>query len=149
MTEDRIGTLDREQLDRLAQYFDEAVTFSRHIKARVEKVEPGNAVCHIDVEDVHLNGNGTLHGGVYASLIDNAMGLAVAALVGLRTATIGLDVHFLGAVREGRIVCSAEVVHRTRRIATVEARVRDGEGNLVALGTGTFRIFEKRGDPIV
>jgi uncharacterized protein (TIGR00369 family) len=149
MTEDRIGTLDREQLDRLAQYFDEAVTFSRHIKARVEKVEPGNAVCHIDVEDVHLNGNGTLHGGVYASLIDNAMGLAVAALVGLRTATIGLDVHFLGAVREGRIVCSAEVVHRTRRIATVEAKVRDGEGNLVALGTGTFRIFEKRGDPIV
>ena len=40
-------------------------------------------------------------------------------------------------------------VHRTRRIATVEARVRDGDGNLVAMGTGTFRIFEKRGDPIV
>jgi len=72
-----------------------------------------------------------------------------AALVGLRTATIGLDVHFLGAVREGRITCSAEVVHRTRRIATVEARVHDGDGNLVAMGTGTFRIFEKRGDPIV
>ena len=71
----------------------------------------------------------------------------MAALVGLRTATIGLDVHFLGA-EEGRITCSAEVVHRTRRIATVEARVRDGNGNLVAMGTGTFRIFEKRGDPI-
>jgi uncharacterized protein (TIGR00369 family) len=85
------------------------------------------------VEDVHLNGNGTLHGGVYASLLDNAMGLSVAALVGLRTATIGLDVHFLGAVREGRITCSAEVVHRTRRIATVEAKVLDTEGNLVAL----------------
>jgi len=48
------------------------------------------------VEDVHHNGNGTLHGGAYASLLDNAMGLSVAALVGLRTATIGLDVHFLG-----------------------------------------------------
>ena len=100
------------------------------------------------MEDIHLNGNGTLHGGVYASLLDNAMGLAVAALVGLRTATIGLDVHFLGAVREGRITCSAEVVHRTRRIATVEAKVRDGDENLVAMGTGTFRIFEKTGNPI-
>ena len=69
-----------EQLTRLARYFDEAVTFSRHIKSRVESVEPGRAVCRIDVEDVHLNGNGTLHGGVYASLTDNAMGLAVAAL---------------------------------------------------------------------
>ena len=149
MADEGAGDLNREQLTRLTRYFEEAVTFSRYIKARVDEVEPGNAVCHIDVEDVHLNGNGTLHGGVYASLIDNAMGLAVAALVGLRTATIGLDVHFLGAVREGRITCSAAVVHRTRRIATVEAKVRDCEGNLVALGTGTFRIFEKRGDPIV
>ncbi|HET7271881.1 MAG TPA: PaaI family thioesterase [Rubrobacter sp.] len=148
MTDD-VGVLSNEQLTRLARYFDEKVTFSRHIKSRVEEVEPGKAVCYIDVEDIHLNGNGTLHGGVYASLIDNAMGLAVAALVGLRTATIGLDVKFLGGVREGRITCSAEVVHRTRRIATVEARVRNGEDNLVALGTGTFRIFEKRGDPIV
>jgi uncharacterized protein (TIGR00369 family) len=128
---------------------DEVGTFSRHIGSKVEEVEPGKAVCHIDVQDIHLHGNGTLHGGVYASLLDNAMGLAVAALVGLRTATIGLDVHFLGAVREGRITCSAEVVHRTRRIATVEAKVRNGDQNLVAMGTGTFRIFEKRGNPIV
>ncbi len=147
MTDD--GAKNKEQLTRLARYFDEAVTFSRHIKSRVERVEHGRAVCRIDVEDVHLNGNGTLHGGVYASLIDNAMGLSVAALVGLRTATIALDVHFLGAVREGTITCAAEVVHRTRRIATVEAKVRDSEDNLVAMGTGTFRIFEKRGDPIV
>ncbi len=140
---------DNEELTRLARYFDESVTFSRHIRSKVEEVEPGKAVCRIDVEDVHLNGNGTLHGGVYASLIDNAMGLSVAALVGLRTATIALDVHFLGAVRGGFITCAAEVVHRTRRIATVEAKVRDAEDNLVAMGTGTFRIFEKRGDPIV
>ena len=146
---DDVGTLSNEQLTRLAQYFDERVTFSRHMGSKVEVVEPGKAVCHIDVEDIHLNGNGTLHGGVYASLLDNAMGLAVAALVGLRTATINLDVHFLGAVREGRITCSAEVVHRTRRIATVEAKVRDGDQDLVAMGTGTFRIFEKHGDPIV
>ncbi len=140
---------DKEQLTRLAQHFDEAVTFSRHIKSKVVDVEPGRAVCRIDVEDVHLNGNGTLHGGVHASLIDNAMGLSAAALVGLRVATIGLDVHFLGAVREGTITCAADVVHRTRRIATIEAKVHDAEGNLVAMGTGTFRIFEKGGDPIV
>src|SRR5215217_4570826 len=147
--EETVGSLDKEQLTRLAEYFDEKVTFSRHIGSKVEEGEPGRAVCHIEVEDVHHNGNGTLHGGVYASLLDNAMGLSVAALVGLRTATIGLDVHFLGAVREGRITCSTEVVHRTRRIATVEAKVRETDENLVALGTGTFRIFEKRGDPIV
>jgi uncharacterized protein (TIGR00369 family) len=141
--------LNEEQLAHLAQYFNEEVTFSRHIGAKVEEVEPGRSVISIDVEDIHLNGAGTLHGGVYASLIDNAMGLSVLALVGVRTATIEMNVHFLGAVNEGRITCESEVLHRTRRTATAEAKVHDAEGNLVALGTGAFRVFESKGNAIV
>jgi uncharacterized protein (TIGR00369 family) len=149
MTDGSVGALNREQLDRLVSYFDEEVTFSKHIKARVEEVDPGWAVLYLDVEELHLNGNGTLHGGVYTSLIDNAMGLSVSSLVGLRTATTQMNVHFLGPVREGRITCRSEVLHRTRRTATAEGRVYDDKGNLVALGTGAFRIFEKQGNPIV
>ncbi len=146
---DDVAALSDEQLDHLAQYFNDEVTFSKHIGAKVEEVEPGRSVIYIDVEDIHLNGNGTLHGGVYTSLIDNAMGLSVASLVGLRTATTQMNVHFLGAVSEGRITCRGEVVHRTRRTATAEGRVYDDGGNLVAMGTGAFRIFEKKGEPIV
>jgi uncharacterized protein (TIGR00369 family) len=142
-------TLSEEQLDHLARYFNEEVTFSRHIGAKVEEVEPGRSVLHIDVEDIHLNGTGTMHGGVYASLIDNAMGLSVLALVGVRTATIQMNVHFLGAVNSGRITCESEVLHRTRRTATAEAKVYDSDGNLVALGTGAFRVFESKGNAIV
>jgi uncharacterized protein (TIGR00369 family) len=144
-----VGALSPEQVEELTAYFNEAVTFGKHIKSRVENVEPGRASLYIDVEDFHLNGNGTLHGGVYASLIDNAMGMAVLALVGTRTATVEMNVHFLGAVGGGRITCHADVVHRTRRMATAEAKVYDEEGNLVAMGTGTFRVFEKKGNAIV
>lgn len=143
------GTLSEEQLAHLARYFNEEVTFSRHIGAKVEEVGPGRSVLHIDVEGIHLNGTGTLHGGVYASLIDNAMGLSVLAQVGVRTATIQMNVHFLGAVNSGRITCESEVVNRTRRTATAEAKVHDAEGNLVALGTGAFRVFESKGNAIV
>ena len=146
---DDVETLSEDQLDHLARYFNEEVTFSRHIGAKVEEVEPGRSVVYIDVEDTHLNGTGTLHGGVYASLIDNAMGLSVLAFVGVRTATIEMNVHFLGAVSEGRITCQSEVVHRTRRTATAEAKVRDSGNNLVAMGTGAFRVFEKQGNAIV
>ena len=141
--------LKPEEIEELTAYFNEAVTFGKHIKSRVENVEPGRARMYIDVEDYHLNGNGTLHGGVYASLIDNAMGMAVLALVGVRTATVEMNVHFLGAVGGGRITCHADVVHRTRRMATAEAKVYDEEGNLVAMGTGAFRVFEKKGNAIV
>jgi uncharacterized protein (TIGR00369 family) len=147
--EDGGGALNEELLERLARYFDEEVTFSRHIGARVESVAPGRSTISIDLEEIHLNGAGTLHGGVYASLIDTAMGLSVLALVGVRTATIQMNVHFLGAVGEGRITCESEVVHRTRRTATAEAKVHDSGGNLVAMGTGAFRVFEKKGSAIV
>ncbi|MEJ7815468.1 MAG: PaaI family thioesterase [Rubrobacter sp.] len=149
MTDGGVEALNRKQLDRLASYFDEEVTFSKHIKVKVQEVERGRAVLYIDAEGIHFNGNGTMHGGVYTSLIDNAMGLSVSSLVGLRTATTQMNVHFLGAVREGRITCRSEVIHKTRRTATAEAHVYDGEGNLVAMGTGAFRIFEKQGNPIV
>ena len=148
MRDDR-GTLSDGQLEHLARYFNEEVTFSKHIGAKVERVEPGRSVISIDVEEIHLNGAGTLHGGVYASLIDNAMGLSVLALVGVRTATTQINVHFRGAVNSARIPGESEVLPRTRRTATAEAKVRDAEGHLVALGTGAFRVFEKKGNAIV
>ena len=52
-----------------------------HIKVKVGEVDPGYTVLDLDAEETHFNGNGTLHGGVYTSLIDNAMGLSVASLV--------------------------------------------------------------------
>lgn len=148
MAQEKPGLTPR-QLKDLSRHFDEDITFSRHIRAKVKDAEPGRATLYIDVQDFHLNGAGTLHGGVYASLIDNTMGLALISRVGVRTATVDLNVHFLGAVKEGRITCEAAIAHQTRRLATVEARVRDYAGNLVALGTGTFRIFEQRGNPLV
>ena len=60
MTEQGTHMPDREQLDKLARYFDEEVSFSRHIGAKVDEVEPGRAVISINIEDVHLNGAGTL-----------------------------------------------------------------------------------------
>ena len=143
------GVLSEEQLEHLTKYFNEEVTFSKHIGAKVEEVEPGQSVIRIDVRDIHLNGSGTLHGGVYASLMDNSMGLAVLALVGTRTATIEMNTHFLGSVSEGRIICHSEVVHRTRRTATAESKIYDADGNLVAMGTGAFRVFDKKGTAIV
>ena len=55
------GALSEEQLERLARYFDEEITFAKHIGAKGEEVEPGRSVIYIDVEEVHRNGTGRLH----------------------------------------------------------------------------------------
>ena len=58
------GVLSEEQLEHLTRYFNEEVTFSRHIGSKVEEVEPGCSTISIDVEEIHLNGTDTLHCGV-------------------------------------------------------------------------------------
>jgi uncharacterized protein (TIGR00369 family) len=77
------------------------------------------------------------------------MRLSLASLVGLRVATTQMNVHVLGPVRKGRITCRSEVIHSTRRTATVEGMVYDEEVNLVAMGTRVFRIVEEKGSPVV
>src|SRR5919109_3154509 len=54
VTDDAV-TLNEEQLNHLARYFNEEITFSRHIGAKVEEVEPGRSIITIDVKDIHLN----------------------------------------------------------------------------------------------
>ncbi|MGN6359794.1 MAG: PaaI family thioesterase [Thermomicrobiales bacterium] len=136
-------------LVRMREDAEAARAFEHHVAIQVDVLEAGHAVLFLDIQPFHLNSNGTLHGGVYATLIDNAMGMAVAALVGVRIATTQMNVHFLGLVKEGRVVCHGHVLHRTRRTATAEAKVYDAAGNLVGMGTGAFRIFEQQGRPIV
>jgi uncharacterized protein (TIGR00369 family) len=136
--------MDQERLDQLLDYLRTRVNFSRHIGLVIERIEPGRAVFSLQVETIHMNGAGTVHGGVHASLMDSAM--AVALLThGVRASTTQMNVHFVEAVREGRIVCTGEVVHRARRTALTEAKVHDESGRLLATATGAFRIYEGEG----
>ena len=148
MTDER-GGADRGAHERPVGQFRARETFEQYVRSRVAEVRAGHAELFIDIEPFHLNGNGTLHGGMYATLIDNAMGFAVADLTKVRIATTQMNVHFLAPISGGRITCVAEVVHRTRRTATAEAKVRAADGTLLAMGTGAFRVFEQQGEPIV
>ncbi len=52
-----------------------------------------------------------------------------------------MKVHFLRTVDGGRITYESKVVHRTRRMATAQAKIRDVDDNFVAMGTRAFRVF--------
>ncbi|SFI73057.1 uncharacterized domain 1-containing protein [Paenibacillus sp. UNC496MF] len=102
--------------------------------------ESGKAVIALQVRPEHLNMAGIVHGGVLASMLDNAMGLvAILACPGDGTVTTGLNVHYLRPSSEGRLTCEAALIHRSRRTLTLEGRIADNKGDLLAWGSGTFR----------
>jgi uncharacterized protein (TIGR00369 family) len=119
------------------------VSFWNHIGCVIEDIGEGQALLSLKVEPYHLNGNQTVHGGVLAALLDNAMGLASRAVSGRFQATTNMNIHFLASADEGIIYARGRVVHRTKRTVTTEACAEKEDGTLLAIATGTFRVFRE------
>ncbi|HYA58217.1 MAG TPA: PaaI family thioesterase [Thermoplasmata archaeon] len=97
-----------------------------------------------EVERRHLNINGVVHGGVYATILDTAMGAAVVSLLteGETTATTSLYVEFLRAAREGdTLTARGEVLRRGRHIAFAEGNLLGGDGHRLSQARGTWYIW--------
>lgn len=115
------------------------------IGARLESIEPGSAVFVFDPEEYHYNPIGSVHGGVYATLLDSATGCSVHSVLpaGVRYTSLDLSVKFLGAIRAGAgpIRCTGSVTHLGRRTALAEARLTDPAGKLLATATSSCLIL--------
>ena len=94
------------------------------------------------IDDRHDNSHGSVHGGVFASLLDAAIGHAVAYCpVPGRTrlaVTISLQTNYLAPARAGVLTASGRVLHVEGRVATCIGEVRLDDGTLCATGRATF-----------
>jgi uncharacterized protein (TIGR00369 family) len=92
------------------------------------------------------NGRGTLQGGLIATLVDVAAGLATVRTLpeGHDTTTSDLSVHYLRPVTTGPARAEATVVRRGRRRIVLRVEVLDGEGELAAVSTISFAVLPPR-----
>jgi uncharacterized protein (TIGR00369 family) len=108
------------------------------IGATVESVEVGRVVFALEAAEFHYNPIGSVHGGVFATLLDSAAGCAVhsALPAGVYYTSLDLSVKFLRALTaSGPVRCEGRVVHLGARTALAEARLTDGRGRLCAHAT--------------
>lgn len=93
------------------------------------------------VEAKHLNFNDVLHGGMLATLADQAMGMtALRANANKPHATIELNMQFVGAVRLGEFVeAHCEIVRLTRAIIFMQCRLVVGT-RVVGNASGVWKV---------
>ncbi len=105
--------------------------------------ENGRAEFALNADERHANPMGTLHGGVVVDLADAAMGCAVASALepGESFTTIELKANFFKPIWRARLVASACIVRRTRKLAYVECDVVDDGGSLVARSSSTCMVL--------
>ena len=108
--------------------------FREHASLQVD----GSTVV-VDAVDEHLNPHGTVHGGLLATMLDVAMGEAVAEAGGERPVTVALTVTYLEPGRAGRLEATAKVRKRGKRLLIVEGEVTQ-DGDVLADALGTFSV---------
>ena len=126
--------------------------FHQEVGFRVDARRSGRGVCTVtgQVERRHLNINAVVHGGVYATILDTAMGGAVVSLLGEgeTTATTSLYVEFLRAAREGdHLTAKGTVLRRGRHIAFAEGELTGRDERRLSQAHGTWYIWSSDEPP--
>lgn len=121
----------------------QASAFSEWFGAELIGVEDGSVQVALDLLPHHLNPGGIIHGGVIASLLDIAIGLALRTGLSSDFAhvTTQLNISYLKPCRQGRVVASGTAIHQGRRTGYGEAELRDQRDRMLSRATGSFLIF--------
>jgi uncharacterized protein (TIGR00369 family) len=94
----------------------------------------------------HYNPMGMVHGGWFATLLDSALGCAVASILpaGKAYTTVELKVNIVRPLSDKVPFVRAEsrVIHGGNRMATADARLTGPDGKLYAHGSTTCFVFD-------
>ena len=110
---------------------------------RLVEWQPGLAVFELDLAPRHLNRQGSLQGGVTATLLDAACGYA-----GLKTPegvtsealTLMLNVSYIAAARAGTVRARGELSGGGRGVYFSRGRVTTADGQtVIATAEGVFK----------
>ena len=124
--------------------------FWQHLGVEVDDAREGWVRLRVPLRDELRNAAGApVHGGVYASLVDAAVGCALGTLHqesegGVGQTTLDLNVTFLAAARGDALFAEGQILRRGRFVAFGEARILDGGGTLAAIGRATYMILTSR-----
>lgn len=125
------------------------IPFLDHLGVELVSFGQGRAELAIAVRPELCNAMQVAHGGVLMTVLDAALAIAGRAAhtddydAPVNTITVEMKTSFLrpGA---GRLVVSAQCVHKATSLMFCEGEARDDAGRLVSRASGTFKLWLPR-----
>ncbi|SDK21270.1 PaaI family thioesterase [Streptomyces indicus] len=122
-----------------------AAPISATLDFTLDEVAEGRAVFSMTPGEEHYNPIGSVHGGVYATLLDSAAGCAVQSTLppGMGYTSLDLSVKFLKRITSdtGRIRAIGTIISRGRQTALAQAQLVDEGDRVLAHATSSCMIF--------
>jgi len=127
----------------LTRIFNEVAPIARYFGMKLEYDDEGRAVIELPFNPDLDHALGAVHGGVYATMLDNA-GWFTAALARNEPrwlVTSELTIHFLKPAVRTSLRAVGNTIKRGKRQDIVEMHLYDGQNSLVGHAVGTFVIL--------
>ena len=116
--------------------------FVDHVGARITECAEGRSLLTLQVQPMHFNSQGAVHGAALFTLADTGMGAALFSILEPqeRCSTIEVKINYFKPVLQGVVECRSQVVHRGRTVANIDS-VLTVDGTVVGKANGSFAIF--------
>lgn len=117
--------------------------FNEFLGMQLVRRGEGEAELALELEPHHLNRKRVAHGGVIATLLDSALGVAVISSIPPEwwCTTVSLSIQFVSGAAPGRMIGSGRVTRRGRAVAFARGEVHDSRGKLVATAEGSWHLW--------
>jgi uncharacterized protein (TIGR00369 family) len=122
----------------------ESAPYYQLLHLTLERIDMGFARFRMPFRGELTQVYGFVHGGAIASLADTAAAFALMTLLGQPgegVTTVEFKINYLKSVSGGDMFGEARVVHKGRRLATVDMEVKNENGDLIAKGLTTYMIL--------
>ena len=122
--------------------------FQHFIGIEVIHLGGGKSVLHLELKDHHFNLYGIPHGGVHATLLDIAMGMAASfpddSGLEVDSVTLNLSVDYIASPASKNLIARGKVTKKGKSIAYCTAEIFDEDKNLVASGRSIFKLYDRQ-----
>lgn len=112
---------------------------------KLVEVAAGRAVFTATPAEYHYNPVGVVHGGMAATMLDSAIGIAIQSSLpaGTTFTTLEIKVNYLRPMTTttGPVRAEGKVIHLGRRTAIAEGRITDAVGKLYATASSTCMLL--------
>ena len=124
------------------RYMNEYDNFARLYGVRLVEYAPGFARLQMQVDKMHLNSQGRIHGGWLSGLLIIA-GSKAARSYGQEVQIASLTMNYCRNVSEGVITVTATEKYRNAHTASYQAEMHTAEGRLLTAGVVSFELLKE------
>lgn len=133
----------QETVELIRESFEES-PFYQYMGFELLAFEENYVLLKLNVGKRFLNCNGTLHGGVHATMLDFIQGMLLRSVTKTKCATISLTTNYFAPFVEGEIFAEARILQLGYKNAFLEAEIKDSNNRSLAKGMGTFKLIREK-----